>query len=96
MMMGLGNELTTPITPGDEMKTYVITKARPLPASQIRHVFIRPSDVPGATFAIESVRLDLPPRAPRQHSVGRWLAGMREVVPGDRSLPAPQSRCGLR
>jgi arylsulfatase A-like enzyme len=56
-MAGLGNELTTPITPGDEMRTYVITKARPLPASQIRHVFIRPSDAPGATFAIESVRL---------------------------------------
>ncbi len=56
-MLGLGLEITTPITPGDEAQTYVLTKARPLPASQIRHVFIRPSDVPGANFAIESVRL---------------------------------------
>ena len=56
-MMGLGLEITTPITPGDEVQTHILTKSRPLPASQIRHVFIRPSDVPGAEFDIESVRL---------------------------------------
>ena len=78
-MMGLGVEITTPITPGDEVQTYILTKSRPLPASQIRHVFIRPSDVPGAEFAIESVRLVFR----REHLAGiesgvGWQ-GMREV-----------------
>ena len=79
MMMGLGNELTTPITPGDEVRTYMITKARPLPASQIRHVFIRPSDAPGATFAIESVRLIFRREHLASIPSGVGWQGMREV-----------------
>ena len=89
-MMGLGNEITTPITPGDQVQTYVLTKARPLPASQIRHVFIRPSDVPGATFAIESVRLIFR----REHLAGiqsgvGWQ-GMREVYRESITSRAPE------
>jgi arylsulfatase A-like enzyme len=78
-MMGLGNEISTPVTPGDQMQTYVLTKARPLPASQIRHVFIRPSDVPGATFAIESVRLIFRREHLASIQSGVGWQGMREV-----------------
>jgi hypothetical protein len=89
-MIGLGNEITTPITPGDQIQTYILTKARPLPASQIRHVFIRPSDVAGATFAIESVRLIFR----REHLAGiqsgvGWQ-GMREVYRESIASRAPE------
>ena len=50
-------EITTPIMPGDERRTYTQKKPRPLPASRIRHLFIRPTDAADARFAIESVRL---------------------------------------
>jgi len=78
-MLGLGLEITTPITPGDEAQTYMLTKARPLPASQIRHVFIRPTDVPGATFAIESVRLIFRREHLASIQSGVGWQGMREV-----------------
>jgi arylsulfatase A-like enzyme len=90
MMMGLGNEMTTPITPGDEVKTYVITKARPLPASQIRHVFIRPSDVAGATFAIESVRLVFRREHLASIPSGVGWQGMREVYRESIASRAPE------
>lgn len=48
---------TTPILPGDNFQTYTIPVARPAPASQTHHVFISPTDAPGADFEIESVRL---------------------------------------
>ncbi|MHC4752727.1 MAG: sulfatase, partial [Planctomycetota bacterium] len=45
---------TTPIVPNNEMKTYIIRKTW---GGAIRHVLIRPTDVEGATFEIEFVRL---------------------------------------
>lgn len=89
-MMGLGNEITTPITPGDEVQTYLLTKARPLPASQIRHVFIRPSDVPGATFAIESVRLIFRREHLASIQSGVGWQGMREVYRESITSRAPE------
>ena len=53
--------LSTPVIAGDELQTYTINAGSAARASfqssAIRHVLIRPSDVEGATFAIESVRL---------------------------------------
>ena len=89
-MMGLGNEITTPITPGDQVQTYVLTKARPLPASQIRHVFIRPSDVAGATFAIESVRLIFRREHLASIQSGVGWQGMREVYRESIASRAPE------
>jgi arylsulfatase A-like enzyme len=48
---------TTPILPGQEMRTYTITPAAPVSGTRIRHLLIRPTDAAGAEFAIESVRL---------------------------------------
>jgi arylsulfatase A-like enzyme len=47
----------SPVVAGDEMRTYVIVPPAPVSGSRIRHVLIRPTDAPGADFAIESVRL---------------------------------------
>ncbi len=51
------SRITTPILPGDELQTYTLTGATPIVASTIRHLLIRPTDVEGASFEIESVRL---------------------------------------
>jgi len=45
---------TTPIVANNEMKTYIIRRTW---GGAIRHVLIRPTDVEGATFEIEFVRL---------------------------------------
>ncbi len=54
---GLPWPFTTTLTPGDEIQTYTITTALHIPGTALRHLLIRPTDVPGATFEIESVRV---------------------------------------
>jgi arylsulfatase A-like enzyme len=49
--------VTSPILPGDELRTYTLRSPFPVTASEIRHLLIRPTDAAGARFAIESVRL---------------------------------------
>jgi arylsulfatase A-like enzyme len=54
--------LSTPLLPGDETATYRIELANtmilgPLARSAPTRVVLRPSDVPGATFELDSVRL---------------------------------------
>jgi len=48
--------IAVPLTPGPEMQTYTLTSAAPLNATRIRRLLIRPTDVAGAAFEIESVR----------------------------------------
>ena len=48
---------TTPIIAGEETRTYVLRNARGTPLSRARHIFIRPTDVAGARFEIESLRI---------------------------------------
>ncbi len=49
--------ITSPLVAGDEVQTYTLTSPSPLNLSRIRQVLIRPTDVAGASFEIESVRL---------------------------------------
>ena len=49
--------LTTPILPGDEVRSYSITSEGNIEASDIRHVLVRPTDEVGAKFDIVSIRL---------------------------------------
>ena len=49
--------LTTPVLPGDQLQTYILTTAQSFPSSSIRHILLRPTDAAGADFEIESVRL---------------------------------------
>lgn len=48
--------LNTPIVAGHEMRTYTMHTTASIPMAS-RHLLIRPSDVAGATFDIESVRI---------------------------------------
>jgi arylsulfatase A-like enzyme len=90
-------EISTPIQPGQELRTYILTKPRPLPASQIRHLLIRPTDAAGASFAIESVRFIFR----REHLAGiasgvGWQ-GMSEIYRESIVSRAPESiRLALR
>jgi arylsulfatase A-like enzyme len=45
------------IQPGAQLRTYVLQRKRGLPMSAARHILIRPTNVAGATFEIESVRI---------------------------------------
>ncbi|HJS72995.1 MAG TPA: sulfatase, partial [Vicinamibacteria bacterium] len=49
--------LTTPLVAGEEMRTYTLKYPRPVRASQVRRLFLQPTDVKGAAFEIESVRM---------------------------------------
>ena len=50
-------DLDTPIILGDELRTYTIANEDGTDTSDIRQIFIRPTDASGARFEIESVRL---------------------------------------
>ena len=60
-LAGLANSvpwvITTPVLPGDKAQTYTIIPPAPISGPRIRHLLLRPTDVAGADFAIESVRL---------------------------------------
>ncbi len=49
--------ITTPIVAGDELQTYTLTPPQTVPASTVRHLVVRPTDVEGAEFEIESLRV---------------------------------------
>lgn len=49
--------ITTPIVAGDELQTYTLTPPQIVPASTVRHLVVRPTDVEGAEFEIESLRV---------------------------------------
>jgi hypothetical protein len=48
---------TVPIIAGDEMRTYTLKPSRPVTASGIRHLLLRPTDAGGSTFEIAWVRV---------------------------------------
>ena len=49
--------LSTPLLPGNELRTYRLSATDNRPSSAIRRVFLSPSDAVGARFEIRSVRL---------------------------------------
>ena len=49
--------LETPIIPGDDLHTYTIANDGGTDTSDVRQIFLRPTDASGARFEIESVRL---------------------------------------
>lgn len=49
--------MTTPLVAGTEMRTYALRPIRPVLGTDLRQLLLRPTDVAGATFEIESVRV---------------------------------------
>ena len=47
----------TPMLTGEGFQTYTITLSQSMPASQVHHILVSPTDAPGAEFEIESIRL---------------------------------------
>jgi arylsulfatase A-like enzyme len=70
---------TTPVIPGDKLQTYTITPPAPLSGGRIRHLLIRPTDVAGAEFAIESVRLVFRREHLAQIPSGVSWQGLRDI-----------------
>ena len=83
--------MQSPLQAGDEMQTYLLTPLAPMPMSRTRHIVIRPTDVSGASFAIESVRLI----SRREHlasiPVGVGWQGLREVYRESLVSHAPEA-----
>jgi arylsulfatase A-like enzyme len=50
-------EVKTKLIPGQKIETYTLKDPRPPASADIRHLLIRPTDIQGATFEIESIRL---------------------------------------
>jgi arylsulfatase A-like enzyme len=72
-------EITTPLISGDEMRTYTLRGPRPVPASNIRRLFVRPTDEEGAEFAIESVRIIFRKEHLAEIESGIGFQGMSEI-----------------
>jgi arylsulfatase A-like enzyme len=49
--------MRTPVTAGETVRSYVLRNPFTRTSSEIRQVLIQPTDAPGATFEIESIRL---------------------------------------
>ena len=56
-MQGSPFSITTPIVAGDDLQTYTLTPPQRVAASEVRHLVVRPTDVEGADFEIESLRV---------------------------------------
>ena len=56
-MQGSPFSIRTPIVAGDDLQTYTLTPPQPVAASAVRHLVVRPTDVEGADFEIESLRV---------------------------------------
>ena len=52
-----GWSMSTPLIPGEEASTYLLRPVQPVPAADIHHLLIRPTEAPGSDFAIESIRV---------------------------------------
>ena len=49
--------IRTPIVAGDDLQTYTLNPLQPVAGSTVRHLVVRPTDVEGADFEIESLRV---------------------------------------
>src|SRR5262249_57226308 len=83
--------ITTPLQPGDKVQTYTITPPAPISGPRIRHVLIRPTDVAGADFAIESVRLVFRREHLASVPSGVSWQGLRAISPAKRATPWPET-----
>lgn len=83
--------MQSPLQAGDDVQTYLVTPLAPMPMSRTRHLVIRPTDVAGATFAIESVRIV--PRREHLASIpaGVGWQGLREVYRESLVSHAPET-----
>lgn len=87
---GLGWGLTGSLTPGDAVQTYTLTPLLHTVGTTTQHILLRPTDVAGATFEIESVRLIF--RREHLASIPSGVAwqGLREIYRESLAARAPE------
>ena len=56
-MQGSPFSISTPIVAGDDLQTYTLMPPQRVAASTVRHLVVRPTDVEGADFEIDSLRV---------------------------------------
>ena len=83
--------LSTPLLPGDELRTYRVTTTDDRPSSAIRRVFLRPSDAAGARFSIASVRLVFDREHLAETASGVSWRGLADVFHESIVSKAPES-----
>ena len=92
MARGLGGDFlaSASLTPGDEMQTYTLTPALHVVGTTTQHVLLRPSDVSGATFEIESVRLVFRKEHLASIASGVTWQGLKEIYRESIAARAPE------
>ncbi len=83
--------IRSPLVPGDEMRTYTLRSPRPILATAIRRVFLRPTDEVGAEFAIESVRVIFRKEHLASIESGIGFQGMSEIYRESLVSRAPEA-----
>ena len=83
--------LSTPVVSGGESRTYSISNNSDINASDVRHVFIRPTDEIGAEFAITAVRLLFEREYLAETATGIGWQGLAEIYHESLVAKAPET-----
>ncbi|MGH9335810.1 MAG: sulfatase, partial [Vicinamibacteria bacterium] len=83
--------MTTPLVAGEEMRTYTLKYPLPITGSQVKRLFLRPTDAAGATFEIESFRVIFRKEHLASIESGIGFQGMSEIYRESIVARAPES-----
>jgi arylsulfatase A-like enzyme len=88
--LGGGFGMRAALTPGDAMQTYTLTPMLHVAGTSTQHVMLRPTDVAGATFEIESVRLVFRKEHLATIASGVAWQGLKEIYRESLAARAPE------
>ncbi len=83
--------LSTPLVADGEIRSYVLKSPFALKGSRIRQILIRPSDTPGARFAIASIRLRFRRELEAEIRSGRGWYGLSEIYRDTLAARTPEA-----
>ncbi len=83
--------MSVPIVAGEEIQTYTFTVPLPATGARLRHLLFRPTDVPNATFEIESVRLVFRKEHLAGIESGVTWQGLKEIYRESVAARAPET-----
>lgn len=92
MAKGIGGGFLAraPLTPGGEMQTYTLTPLLHVVGTTTQHILLRPTDVTGATFEIESVRLIFRKEHLASIASGVTWQGLKEIYRESLAARSPE------
>jgi arylsulfatase A-like enzyme len=86
----LGWGLNGTLTPGDTSQTYTLTPQFHIDGTTTQHILLRPTDVAGATFEIESVRVVFRKEYLASIASGVTWQGLKEIYRESLAARAPE------